>query len=205
MESLLNWFTGKKTIPRPGDILKQIIAKLETIHTSGKGHGQINASNIILDQDGRKVLSLGEEIQLNNTNTQKDDIFYLGCLFYQVITGGFHPFGQPKYVNQLKDLNLYDLSRCGSNKNLLPSDVLCNKMQQLIHKMIFYDENQRPKIREISKQHPIIWNDEAIIEYLRKAANEINSEEKWSNTLLFSDDQVKTVKNILHDISKVGW
>ena len=205
MEPLSNWLTGKKTLPRPGDILKQITAELEKIHSSGKGHGKIDASNVFLNKVGTQVVSLGEESQLSYyTQTQKDDIFYLGCLFYQVITGGFHPFGQPEHINKLKDLNLYDLSECGSNTNLLPSDVLCDKMEQLINKMISHDESHRPTIEEIREQHPIFWTDETIVEYLRNTAKENYSGESWNNAIVFSDeDDITTVGNILQEISQV--
>ena len=214
MLALSNWINGKKNLPCPGDILIQIVNELEKIHDLGRGHGNVRASNIFLDETGTRVLALDGQRLISDT--QNDDIFELGCLIYQVITGGLHPFGQPdnNNISLMKDLNLYDLSECDSNRNLLPSDVLSNNMQQLIKKMICRIDpgEQRPKIQDLRKEHPIIWSDATIVKYLRNNSNkELNSEDKWTNAILLSNERdetssvlrMSTVGKILSAISQV--
>lgn len=101
------------------------------------------------------------------------DIFSAGCIFYYVITGGYHPFGDSgdrkalasahwNILQYKPKLNLKKVTR-----NFL-GDV------RLIQRMIAKDPNKRPPAKSILMHH-IFWTKEKCLDFFAEISSSIKA------------------------------
>ena len=104
------------------------------------------------------------------------DIFSMGCVFYYVITGGYHPFSdahdetdkQKRQLNIEADMSslkhLFDLE---NSSNLIAYD--------LVSSMINKDPNRRPSAAK-ALLHPLFWNSDKQLQFLQDVSDAIEKE-----------------------------
>ncbi|KAG5457670.1 MAG: ribonuclease 2-5A-domain-containing protein, partial [Olpidium bornovanus] len=116
------------------------------------GSGQ----QIVLGGDSRSSLPTSDDVPQGSGRsgariTKAIDIFSAGCLFYYVLSGGEHPFGE-RYERESNILkNLYDLGKL----ELLGPEGL--EARDLVERMISADPKLRPTAPEILA-HPYFWS-----------------------------------------------
>ncbi|ODV77525.1 kinase-like protein [Suhomyces tanzawaensis NRRL Y-17324] len=121
--------------------------------------------------------------------TKAIDIFSLGCVFYYILTGGLHPFGD----RYLREGNIikgeYDLSLLNS---FCPNDKF--ESTHLISSMIHANPSMRPSTSMILN-HPLFWNPKKRLEFLLKVSDrfEIERRDPPSDLLLKLETHAKAV------------
>lgn len=103
------------------------------------------------------------------------DIFSLGCLFYYVISGGKHPFGeslrqQSNILNGEYKLEAFDE---GLNPDGI-GDIFCVE-RSLISQMLERKPEERPSIFAVQK-HPIFWSKEKQLAFFQDVSDRIEKE-----------------------------
>ncbi len=96
------------------------------------------------------------------------DIFSLGCVYYFVLSGGSHPFGDSSIRRQANILN----NEFKTDKLTSSVNSEANIQRTLIEKMI----NRDAKIRPTSKQilaHPIFWSKTKTLQFLQDVSDRI--------------------------------
>lgn len=123
--------------------------------------------------------------------TKAIDIFSLGCVFYYILTGGYHPFGD----RYLREGNIikgeYDLTLLMEK---CPNDRY--ESIDLISKIISHDPSQRPNTGKILK-HPLFWSFSKRLEFLLKVSDrfEIEKRDPPSPLLLKLEEHAQAVHN----------
>lgn len=121
--------------------------------------------------------------------TKAIDIFSLGCVFYYILTGGGHPFGD----RYLREGNIvrgeYDLSAL---KQHCPHDWV--EATHLIASMISFNPKTRPDTSLIMR-HPYFWTYNKKLEFLLKVSDrfEIERRDPPSPLLLSLEEAGQTV------------
>lgn len=167
---------------------------LNDIHSRGEvcaSTGQTRKPNVVELKEVFDGCRPAEEKNLERS--QSGDIFSLGCYFYEVITGGEHPFGKPDDRTGFIANNLSDLTGCEDAK-----------LRKLIARMVCHDSTKRPTRADLV-DHPCLWNENRVENYLTTFAENIDETSEKSETLkrqvLFSPNSVvKSVQEILLDI-----
>jgi serine/threonine-protein kinase/endoribonuclease IRE1 len=111
------------------------------------------------------------EILKSANNTMKPtiaiDVFSLGCLFYYVLTGGNHPFGDQFH----RQANI-----CDDRYNI---EALKNEESfykyNLIKAMIDTDPLKRPPMDAVLK-HPMFWDSKITLSFIGKVSNSLDQE-----------------------------
>ncbi|EXX69988.1 Ire1p [Rhizophagus irregularis DAOM 197198w] len=103
--------------------------------------------------------------------TKAIDIFSAGCLFYYVLSGGDHPFGD-RYSREINILKgVYELSKLdGMGEEGIEA-------KDLIMRMIERDPKKRPKA-EIVMLHPYFWSPSKRLGFLQDASDRFEIEER---------------------------
>ena len=102
--------------------------------------------------------------------TKSVDIFSTGCVFFYVLTKGYHPFGD-RYIREGNIIkNEYDLSKL----NQLKDSYL---IKDLISSMIQKNPMIRPDIGTVMK-HPFFWSAEKKLEFLLKVSDRFEVERR---------------------------
>ncbi|KAG5361841.1 Serine/threonine-protein kinase ppk4 [Yarrowia sp. C11] len=106
----------------------------------------------------------------NRRATRALDIFSLGCVFYYVLTGGSHPFGD----RYLKESNII---RGIYNLDALDEAIphLAVEARDLITHMISRDPSQRPSAEEVVR-HPMFWNHKEQLDFLLEVSDRFEIE-----------------------------
>ncbi|KAK6456764.1 uncharacterized protein RJT20DRAFT_126815 [Scheffersomyces xylosifermentans] len=104
--------------------------------------------------------------------TKAIDIFSLGCVFYYILTGGNHPFGD-RYMREGNIIKgEYDISlllqRCPNDKY---------EATDLIASMIHASPSQRPSTSKILN-HPLFWSTSKRLEFLLKVSDRFEIERR---------------------------
>ncbi|KAH3661377.1 hypothetical protein OGAPHI_006784 [Ogataea philodendri] len=125
--------------------------------------------------------------------TRSIDIFSAGCVFYYVLSGGQHPFGD-RYSRE---------SNIIKNKyNLDSLDTLDDRyeVRDLIESMIDQEPMSRPDMSTILK-HPYFWSVEKKLEFLLRVSDrfEIERRDPPSDLLLTLESLAPTI------LGKAGW
>uniref|UniRef100_A0A2M4A0B0 non-specific serine/threonine protein kinase n=1 Tax=Anopheles triannulatus TaxID=58253 RepID=A0A2M4A0B0_9DIPT len=117
---------------------------------------------------------IAPEMQRGQRATTSVDIFSLGCVFYYVLSDGFHPFGDnlKRQANILS--NEYDLSML-RRENPLP-DSRTILAEEIVRDMIQCDAAKRPSARAISK-HPLFWGNERVLAFLQDVSDRVEKSE----------------------------
>lgn len=147
------------------EILRQICVEIKKFHDEDRVVGNLNPSDIYIDGQVpiiRKPESISdaEWASYDTENTKEKDIFSLGCLFYFVLSGGQHPFGDSSR-RQLMSNNLFQLKACKEIHS-----------RKLIERMIHFKPDKRPRIQEIC-DHPMFWETNQIVTFLKENSKKI--------------------------------
>ncbi|KAK3753794.1 hypothetical protein QZH41_018451 [Actinostola sp. cb2023] len=96
------------------------------------------------------------------------DIFSCGCVFYYVLSGGFHPFGD-QYRRQANIIaGDYNLDRLSNAESPFVA-------KELIKSMLNQNSSERPNTEGILK-HPIFWSKERQLAFFQDVSDRIEKE-----------------------------
>lgn len=102
--------------------------------------------------------------------TKAIDIFSLGCVFYYVLSGGLHPFGD--VVERQANIRKGRMNLAGlKDRNITAKG--------LIHQMLHADGNQRPSAAQITR-HPTFWDNTKILNFFQEVSDRIEKEDHSS-------------------------
>lgn len=113
-------------------------------------------------------------IESNSLNrvrlTKSVDVFSAGCVFFYILTGGYHPFGD-RYIREGNIIKgEYDLSKLNSlPEAFIIKDLICGMVQK--------NPLLRPGISKIMK-HPYFWSVEKKLEFLLKVSDRFEVEKR---------------------------
>jgi serine/threonine-protein kinase/endoribonuclease IRE1 len=129
----------------------------------------ISSINSTSQQDGppsANSVSSGKRL------TKAIDIFSLGCVYYFMLTGGVHPFGD-KYM---RDGNII---KGEYNIDLILETCPDDKYEatDLISSMISADPSLRPNSKKIMR-HPFFWNSGKRLDFLLKISDRFETEKR---------------------------
>ncbi|XP_052891575.1 serine/threonine-protein kinase/endoribonuclease IRE1 [Anopheles moucheti] len=113
---------------------------------------------------------IAPEMQRGQRATTSVDIFSLGCVFYYVLSGGFHPFGDnlKRQANILS--NEHDLSML-RRENAQP-DCRTILAEEIVSDMIHADPGQRPPAKAVAN-HPLFWNNARVLTFLQDVSDRV--------------------------------
>lgn len=104
--------------------------------------------------------------------TKAIDVFSLGCVFYYILSGGGHPFGD-RYLREGHIINgRNDLSAL---EKFCPNDYV--EATDLIQSMISFSPSIRPSTTQIMK-HPYFWTTKKKLEFLLKVSDRFEVERR---------------------------
>ncbi|KAJ3371502.1 bifunctional endoribonuclease/protein kinase ire1 [Allomyces arbusculus] len=123
--------------------------------------------------------------------TRALDVFSLGCLFYYVLTGGEHPFGD-RYSREINILRgQASLDRLDPETSVVPDAALARDM---ISRMIAHDPSDRPSTAELLV-HPYFWPAARRLNFLQDVSDRYEVEVK--------DPPSPLVQRLEHDATTV--
>ncbi|CAN3375477.1 hypothetical protein DIURU_002329 [Diutina rugosa] len=104
--------------------------------------------------------------------TKAIDIFALGCVYYYILTGGSHPYGD-RYMREANIVNgRYDVSRLAIT---CPRDRF--EAEDLICSMIHHDFRHRPTTTAILA-HPLFWSCDRRLQFLLAVSDRFDLERR---------------------------
>ncbi|KNE54615.1 IRE protein kinase [Allomyces macrogynus ATCC 38327] len=123
--------------------------------------------------------------------TRALDVFSLGCLFYYVLTGGEHPFGD-RYSREINILRgQASLDRLDPETSVVPDAALARDM---ISRMIAHEPSDRPSTAELLV-HPYFWPAARRLNFLQDVSDRYEVEVK--------DPPSPLVQRLEHDAATV--
>uniref|UniRef100_A0A182M786 non-specific serine/threonine protein kinase n=1 Tax=Anopheles culicifacies TaxID=139723 RepID=A0A182M786_9DIPT len=113
---------------------------------------------------------IAPEMQRGQRATTSVDIFSLGCVFYYVLSDGFHPFGDnlKRQANILS--NEYDLSML-RRENVQP-DCRTILAEEIVSDMIHAEPGQRPAAKTVAN-HPLFWSNARVLAFLQDVSDRV--------------------------------
>ena len=98
-----------------------------------------------------------EIISGHRSTTCSVDIFSMGCVYYYVLTGGHHPFGESfkRQGNIIQGLS--NLDKLGSRRAVA---------RTLIQRMVSAEPSARPPISAVLR-HPLFWDQEHVLTFFQ--------------------------------------
>uniref|UniRef100_A0A182SYR8 non-specific serine/threonine protein kinase n=1 Tax=Anopheles maculatus TaxID=74869 RepID=A0A182SYR8_9DIPT len=123
---------------------------------------------------------IAPEMQRGQRATTSVDIFSLGCVFYYVLSDGFHPFGDnlKRQANILS--NEYDLGML-RRENAQP-DCRTILAEEIVSDMIQSDPGKRPSAKTVAN-HPLFWKNERILAFLQDVSDRVEKLEVMTEPL----------------------
>lgn len=112
--------------------------------------------------------------------TKAVDIFSLGCVFYYVLSGGQHPFGDA-HVRQAH-------IQQGAQPQLEP-DLVSPEALDLIPRMLAADPATRPTTQQVL-EHPLFWPAQQRLDFLVKVSDRLEHESREEQSSLI--DRLET-------------
>jgi len=103
------------------------------------------------------------EVLRGERQTKAVDIFSAGCVYYFVLTGGHHPFGNQAYERDIKILN-WDIDISKLDQHL--------DAQDLIKRMIAAEPSDRLSAEQVL-MHPFFWPDSKKLAFLSDVADKL--------------------------------
>ncbi|PSR99498.1 Endoribonuclease [Actinidia chinensis var. chinensis] len=183
-------------------LMRDIVSGLAHLHELGIIHRDLKPQNILIIKDRyvhAKLSDMGISKRLpgnttsltrsatgygssgwqapeqlrNGRQTQAIDLFSLGCVLFFCFTGGQHPFGDSyerdvNIVNNQKDLFLVEN---------IPEAI------DLITRLLDPTPGLRPKAMDVL-HHPLFWNSELRLSFLRDASDRVELEDRESESEL---------------------
>lgn len=122
---------------------------------------------------------IAPEMQRGHRTTTSVDIFSMGCVFYYVISKGYHPFGDnlKRQANILSnEYQLFAVHKDGKPSNM---SVLA---EELIADMIAVDQSKRPPANAV-RNHPLFWSNERILSFLQDVSDRVEKSDVLSDPL----------------------
>ncbi|KAH7943234.1 hypothetical protein HPB52_006546 [Rhipicephalus sanguineus] len=98
--------------------------------------------------------------------TKAVDVFSLGCVFYYVLSGGRHPFGDTLERQANIKHGRHNLLDVGTNGPL---------GQSLIEQMLHTDPQERPSVSAVVK-HPVFWGPKRQLDFFQDVSDRIEKE-----------------------------
>lgn len=98
--------------------------------------------------------------------TKAVDVFSLGCVFYYVLSGGRHPFGDTLERQANIKHGRHNLADVGTHGPL---------GQSLIEQMLHTDPQERPSVAAVA-QHPVFWNPKRQLDFFQDVSDRIEKE-----------------------------
>lgn len=139
-----------------------------TNQTLASGTAGWRAPELLLNHDISEISP--ETVNSNKRLTKAIDIFSLGCIFFYIMTGGNHPFGD-RYMREANIVKgVYNLS-------LLDNCQDKHELKHLIGRMIHHNPMKRPSTSEILK-HPFFWSKSKKLEFLLKSSDRFDIEKR---------------------------
>ncbi|KAL3232133.1 Serine/threonine-protein kinase/endoribonuclease IRE1 [Nakaseomyces bracarensis] len=123
--------------------------------------------------------------------TKSIDIFSLGCVFYFVLSGGKHPFGE-KYMREYNIINnKKDLK--GLKENMKDRSLIYEAVN-LLNKMLNQIPEKRPTAEDVLK-HPLCWSRAKKLEFLLRVSDrlEIETKDPPSDIILKLENHAKRI------------
>lgn len=122
--------------------------------------------------------------------TRAVDIFSMGCLYYYVLSGGKHPFGDA----HMRQVNIQN--------RVLPVLKLGGLVNQealdLIPQMLNADPHKRPTTVQILK-HPLFWTDQLKLDFLVKVSDRLEHESREEHSDLIDRLEINAHKVVGND------
>ncbi|XP_067612639.1 serine/threonine-protein kinase/endoribonuclease IRE1 [Eurosta solidaginis] len=144
---------------------------------------------------------IAPEMMRGQRTTTAVDIFSLGCVYYYVLTGGYHPFGDAlkRQHNILThDYNLSKLKVDTDNEENMPKEASKYILaEQLIADMIHKDAQYRPLAHCIG-DHPVFWNNQKILAFLQDVSDRVEK-------LKLHVEPLKSLEKNGHYIVRNDW
>ncbi|KAH8292366.1 hypothetical protein KR054_009007 [Drosophila jambulina] len=113
---------------------------------------------------------IAPEMMRAQRTTTAVDIFSLGCVYYYVLSGGHHAFGD----NLKRQANIlsheYNLSKLRTEDDTENSRIVL--AEQLISDMIHKDPMSRPPARCIGN-HPLFWDEPKMLSFLQDVSDRV--------------------------------
>ncbi|XP_031563309.1 serine/threonine-protein kinase/endoribonuclease IRE2-like isoform X1 [Actinia tenebrosa] len=129
------------------------------------GRNSITCQSGAIGTDGWIAPEMFKE---DNRMNRSVDIFSSGCVFYYVLSGGLHPFGD-QYRRQANILaGDYNLDRITNTESPFVA-------KELIRNMLSPDPSQRPTTESILK-HPVFWSKERQLAFFQDVSDRIEKE-----------------------------
>ncbi|XP_045076998.1 serine/threonine-protein kinase/endoribonuclease IRE1-like [Coregonus clupeaformis] len=101
--------------------------------------------------------------------TSAVDIFSAGCVFYYVLTGGKHPFGEPnRRAGNIED-GKYNLDGLQKDKH---EDIMA---EHLIKYMVTKEPKRRPSAESVL-EHPFFWSPEKQLQFFQDVSDWIDAQ-----------------------------
>ncbi|MFS8020940.1 putative protein kinase IRE1 family [Helianthus anomalus] len=120
-----------------------------------------------------------EQILKGERQTRAVDMFSLGCVLFFCMTGGRHPFGD--------DDKAFDRDGNVINNNIVNLSLVehIHEAWDLCSRLLNCESKLRPKASEVLL-HPLFWNSEKRVSFLRDASDRLQSEDQTHSIVLAS-------------------
>ncbi|XP_058777674.1 serine/threonine-protein kinase/endoribonuclease IRE1a-like [Vicia villosa] len=199
------WKTNGYPSPLLLKLMRDVVSGLVHLHELGIIHRDLKPQNVLINKErllcaklsdmgiSKRLLedmsSLGHsstgcgssgwqapEQLLQGRQTRAVDLFSLGCVLFFCMTAGRHPFGERlerdvNIVNNKKDLFLVEF---------LP------EAEDLVSCLLNHEPYLRPKAIEVL-HHPLFWNSEMRLSFLRDVSDRVELEDRETNSVLLDE------------------
>ncbi|GMM51049.1 bifunctional endoribonuclease/protein kinase [Starmerella bacillaris] len=122
--------------------------------------------------------------------TKAVDIFSLGCVFYYVLSGGGHPFGDA----HMRQVNIQQ----GAKPQLEKVGLVNDEALDLIPRMIAHDPRERPTTQEILV-HPLFWSPQKKLDFLVKVSDRLEHDSRLEQSDLVDRLEINAPKVVGSD------
>ncbi|KAG9441052.1 hypothetical protein H6P81_016906 [Aristolochia fimbriata] len=202
------WKTDGHPSPLLLKLMREVVSGVAHLHDLGIIHRDLKPQNVLVSTEGilcaklsdmgiskrlsADMSSLGnhpsgygspgwqapEQLQ-NERQTRAADLFSLGCVLFFCITGGRHPFGD--YLE--RDINIVRNRVDFFLVEHIPEAV--DLFSQLLDPVPI----KRLKAKEVLS-HPLFWNPEIRLSFLRDASDRVESEDKEGDTIILKELEI---------------
>lgn len=139
------------------------------------------APELLIEDENSNKISVSQEIEtidevydpyLRRRLTKAIDIFSLGCVFYYVLSGGSHPFGD-KYTREFQIINGKKDFK-GLKENMKDKSLVYEAVN-ILNQLLNHDPSNRPSA-EVVLRHPFFWSKAKKLDFLLKVSDRLEIE-----------------------------